>query len=48
MFGAPSVTIRRGLLTEILLAQARSVGIDVRFSSTLTGVAALTDRSSCS
>ena len=39
-FGAPSITIRRGLLTEILLSQARAVGVDVRFDVRVRGVAA--------
>jgi 2-polyprenyl-6-methoxyphenol hydroxylase-like FAD-dependent oxidoreductase len=30
VFGAPSVTFRRGLLAEILLARARAIGVDVR------------------
>jgi 2-polyprenyl-6-methoxyphenol hydroxylase-like FAD-dependent oxidoreductase len=37
-FGAPSITIRRGLLAEILLAKARAVGANVRFSARVTGV----------
>jgi 2-polyprenyl-6-methoxyphenol hydroxylase-like FAD-dependent oxidoreductase len=39
-FGAPSITIRRGRLTEILLAKARAVGVDIRFDAHLTDVAA--------
>jgi 2-polyprenyl-6-methoxyphenol hydroxylase-like FAD-dependent oxidoreductase len=40
-FGAPSITIRRGLLTEILLSKARALGVDVRFNVRVTGVSAL-------
>ena len=36
-FGAPSITIRRGLLAKILLSQARAVGVDVRFNVRVTG-----------
>jgi 2-polyprenyl-6-methoxyphenol hydroxylase-like FAD-dependent oxidoreductase len=38
VFGAPSVTIRRGLLAEVLLARARAVGVDVRFNAGVVGV----------
>jgi hypothetical protein len=44
VFGAPSVTIRRGTLVEILLAQARATGVDARFNVRMTGVAASSDR----
>jgi 2-polyprenyl-6-methoxyphenol hydroxylase-like FAD-dependent oxidoreductase len=37
-FGAPSITIRRGLLAEILLAKARAVGVNVQFNIRVTGV----------
>ena len=40
-FGAPSLTIRRGRLAEILLARARTAGVDLRFNVQVTGVAAL-------
>jgi 2-polyprenyl-6-methoxyphenol hydroxylase-like FAD-dependent oxidoreductase len=43
VFGAPSVTIRRGLLAEILLARARAVGVDVRFNAGVIDVAASAD-----
>jgi len=37
-FGAPSITISRGDLTEILLRRARSAGADLRFGTGLTTV----------
>jgi len=37
--GAPSITIRRGLLTEILLTQARADGVDVRFDARVAAIA---------
>jgi 2-polyprenyl-6-methoxyphenol hydroxylase-like FAD-dependent oxidoreductase len=42
-FGAPSLTIRRGRLAEILLARARTAGVDLRFNAQVTGVAVLPD-----
>ena len=44
VFGAPSITIRRGMLAEILLAQPRATGVDARFNVRMTGVAASSDR----
>ena len=38
VFGAPSVTIRRGQLAGHLLARARQVGVDVRFNNRVTDV----------
>jgi 2-polyprenyl-6-methoxyphenol hydroxylase-like FAD-dependent oxidoreductase len=35
-FGAPSVTISRGRLAEILLERARTAGVDLRFATALT------------
>jgi 2-polyprenyl-6-methoxyphenol hydroxylase-like FAD-dependent oxidoreductase len=31
VFGAPSITIQRGRLAEILVAHARSAGVEIRF-----------------
>jgi len=42
-FGAPSITIRRGRLAEILLVKARAAGVEIRFDAHLTDVAALPD-----
>ena len=42
-FGAPSITIRRGRLAEILLARARTAGVDLRFHAQVTDVAAWPD-----
>jgi len=42
-FGAPSITIRRGRLAEILLARARAADVDLRFSAQVTDVAAWPD-----
>jgi 2-polyprenyl-6-methoxyphenol hydroxylase-like FAD-dependent oxidoreductase len=42
-FGAPSITIRRGRLTEILIAAARAEGADLRFGVRVTGVRARPD-----
>jgi 2-polyprenyl-6-methoxyphenol hydroxylase-like FAD-dependent oxidoreductase len=38
VFGAPSVTIRRGRLAEILLARARAVGVEIRFGLAVAAV----------
>ena len=38
IFGAPSVTIRRGQLAAHLLARARQMGADVRFNNRVTDV----------
>ena len=38
VFGAPSITIRRGMLAEILLALPRATGVDARFNVRMTGV----------
>src|SRR5262249_29876459 len=40
-FGAPSLTICRGRLTEILLAKTRTVGVDLWFDAPVSSVAAL-------
>lgn len=37
-FGAPSITISRGSLTEILLKRARSAGVDLRFGTALAAM----------
>lgn len=37
VFGAPSITIRRGRLAEILVARARSAGVEIRFNMRVTG-----------
>ena len=37
-FGAPSVTVRRGRLAEILLAKARAAGVDTRFDAQVSDV----------
>jgi 2-polyprenyl-6-methoxyphenol hydroxylase-like FAD-dependent oxidoreductase len=37
-FGAPSVTIRRGTLGEVLLAAAEAEGIDIRFGVAVDGL----------
>ncbi len=37
-FGAPSVTIRRGVLGEILLAAARSAGVPIHFEAAVSAV----------
>ena len=42
-FGAPSITIRRGRLAEILIARARSAGVDIRFNMRMTGVVTSTN-----
>jgi 2-polyprenyl-6-methoxyphenol hydroxylase-like FAD-dependent oxidoreductase len=42
-FGAPSITIRRGRLAEILLAGARTAGVDLRFNAQVTDVAVWPD-----
>jgi hypothetical protein len=38
VFGAPSITTRRGMLAEILLALPRATGVDARFNVRMTGV----------
>jgi 2-polyprenyl-6-methoxyphenol hydroxylase-like FAD-dependent oxidoreductase len=38
-FGAPSITIRRGVLAEILLSRGRAAGVEVRFGTRVTDVA---------
>src|SRR5882724_4676613 len=43
-FGAPSITIRRGRLAEILLARARAADVDLRFSAQVSDVAAFAGR----
>jgi 2-polyprenyl-6-methoxyphenol hydroxylase-like FAD-dependent oxidoreductase len=43
-FGAPSVTIGRGRLAELLVAQARAVGVDVRFDARVSEVASSSDK----
>ncbi|WP_248310501.1 FAD-dependent monooxygenase [Devosia sp. Root105] len=40
-FGAPSVTIRRGALGEILLAAARAAGVPIQFETPVSAVANL-------
>jgi 2-polyprenyl-6-methoxyphenol hydroxylase-like FAD-dependent oxidoreductase len=42
-FGAPSVTIRRARLVEILLAKARAACVEVRFDAQVTNAAASPD-----
>ena len=37
-FGAPSITLRRGLLIEILLARARAAGVDIRLGTRIVDV----------
>jgi 2-polyprenyl-6-methoxyphenol hydroxylase-like FAD-dependent oxidoreductase len=37
-FGAPSVTIRRGALGEVLLAAAQAEGVDIRFGRPIDGL----------
>lgn len=43
VFGAPSITIRRGRLAGILLARARELGVDIRLGTRIAGVAATSD-----
>ncbi len=38
VFGAPSVTIGRGRLAEILLKRARAAGVDLHFATTVTSL----------
>lgn len=40
-FGAPSVTIRRGALGEVLLAAVRAAGVPIQFETAVTAVANL-------
>src|SRR5262249_4992580 len=42
-FGAPSITIGRGRLAELLLARARDAGVDVRFGTRVSEVDASPD-----
>ncbi len=43
-FGAPSITITRGRLTEMLIAAARAAGVDLRFGARVTGVTSTADK----
>jgi 2-polyprenyl-6-methoxyphenol hydroxylase-like FAD-dependent oxidoreductase len=36
VFGAPSITIRRGKLTNLLLSRAKETGVDIHFESCVT------------
>jgi 2-polyprenyl-6-methoxyphenol hydroxylase-like FAD-dependent oxidoreductase len=42
-FGAPSVTIRRGRLAELLIAAARAAGVDLRFGTRVTAIGQMVD-----
>ncbi len=43
-FGAPSITIGRGRLAELLIAAARAAGVDLRFSTRVTAVSQTADK----